>query len=174
MFRRLVPFAVALVLTYAAPAAAQSLGTFRWQLQPFGSVLTLTVTQQGSIYLLNGFEAQCSNPSLPVWGVAVTQANGSILFGLTTITDNGNGLHTRASISPSGLSGTWRDNANQTGNLVFNPGNTCPGGPRISPIVPDLADTAWPNAATAEPLAALQAQVDALKKRLTDLEAKEQ
>jgi hypothetical protein len=174
MKHRLVPLALVL-LSCAAPANAQSLGMFRWQLQPYGSVLNLNVTQQGSVYLLNGFEAQCSNPSLPAWGIAVPQLNGSILIGVTTITEQGNGLHTRASISPSDFSGGWSDNANSTGSFVFNPGNTCPGGPRVGPIEPEPALAAWPGTATdANTLGALLAEIDSLRKRLSDLETKKQ
>jgi hypothetical protein len=169
----LAPAVVVILLACAGSAHAQSLGTFRWQLQPFGSVLNLTVTQQGTIYLLNGFEAQCSNPSLPVWGVAVPQANGTILFGLTTITENGNGLHTRASIALSTLAGSWIDNANSSGNFVFNPGNTCPGGPRIGPIEPGPVGAGWPDAAlNTSTLATLRAELQAVLGRLTALESK--
>ena len=37
-------------------AGAQSLGTFRWQLQPFCNVVTVTGTQQGSNYTLDGYD----------------------------------------------------------------------------------------------------------------------
>jgi hypothetical protein len=169
--------AVLMLATFAFPAAsafAQPLGTFRWQLQPFGSVLNLNVTQQGSVYLLNGFEAQCGgNASLPAWGIAVPQANGTVFIGLTTITEQGYGLHTRASISMSTFSGSWSDNGNQTGTFQFNPGVTCPGGPRISPIHPDAGFGSWPDPTMmASPLEALRAEMDELRKRLTDLESK--
>lgn len=123
----------------AAPASAQNLGTFRWHLQPYGSVLELTVEQKGNLFVLQGQEIQCgNNPSLPVTGLAVPQANGQIVFGTTTITVNGRGLHTRATISLSnGLNGTWSDNAGNTNqSFRFNPGTTCPGGPRTDPITP--------------------------------------
>ena len=171
---RLAPLVLVALFACAAPASAQSLGTFRWQLQPFGSVLNLNVVQQGAIYLLNGFEAQCGgNPSLPAWGVAVPQANGSVLLGITTITSGGHGLHTRASINLSDFSGGWADNANQSGTFQFNPGVTCPGGPRIDPIVPDQAAGSAPDAAAATTtLEALKAEMDAMRKKLAGLEAK--
>ena len=53
---------------YSTPAAAQNLGTFRWQLQPYGSVLNLTVVQQGSIYLLDGFGKVWSSNGAPGYG----------------------------------------------------------------------------------------------------------
>jgi hypothetical protein len=30
------------------------LGTYRWQLQPFGNLITVNVTQHGAIYVLDG------------------------------------------------------------------------------------------------------------------------
>jgi hypothetical protein len=170
---RFVPsLALLILMLVAAPAGAQSLGTFRWQLKTFGSVLNLNVTQQGAIYTLHGFETQCSNPTLPVWGVAVPQPNGTVLLGLTTLTETGRGLHTIATISISnGFNGTWRDNANQSGEFAFNPGNTCPGGPRISPIFPDPRDE---SADADARIRALEAEMAALRAQLGALAAGKQ
>ena len=43
----------------AAAVSAQSLGTFRWQLQPHCNVLTVTVVQQGGQYQVDGTDDQC-------------------------------------------------------------------------------------------------------------------
>lgn len=141
MKRFLCPLILCTLLFAAAPASAQGtvLGTFQWQLAPYGSVLHLTVTQQGSLFLVHGFEAQCGgNLSLPVSGVAVSQASGQVFFGLTSINENGRGIHTRAFINTSNFNGTWSDNAGNTNqSFVFNPGTTCPGGPRTGPTSPD-------------------------------------
>jgi hypothetical protein len=174
MFRRLT-FLFVVTLLLPSAAQAQNLGTFRWQLLPFGSVLNLTVTQQGSIYLINGFEAQCSNPSLPVWGVAVPQVNGSVLMGLTTITEQGNGLHTRIGLSPVDFSGSWIDNANSNGTLRFNPPDPCPSGPRIGPVEPDVTAGGWPSATPSpDMMQTLVAELESMRQRLTALEAKKQ
>jgi len=139
--RTLSALALALFVVSVAPAGAQTIGTFQWQLQPYGSVLSLTVTQRGSVYELIGFEAQCSNLSLPVSGVGVPQANGTIFFGVTSINENGRGLHTRIYVNPgNGYNGTWSDNAGNTNQVAkFNPATTpvCPGGPRTGPTSPD-------------------------------------
>lgn len=138
--KRLVGSLILAALVFvAAPAGAQTIGTFRWQLQPYGSVVNITVTQQGQIFLLAGFEAQCGgNLSLPVSGVAVPQANGQVFLGFTSITENGQGLHTRAYVNLSNFNGTWSDNAaNSNQQFLFNPGETCPGGPRTGPVSPD-------------------------------------
>ena len=42
-----------------AAADAQSLGTFRWQLQPYCNVVTLAVTQVGGIYRVEGTDDRC-------------------------------------------------------------------------------------------------------------------
>lgn len=174
-FRR-IAIAFALVSALSTTSAwAQTIGTFRWQLLPFGSVLTLTVTQQGSIYLVNGFEVQCSNPSLPVSGVAVPQANGSVLMGLTTITEQGNGLHTRLGLSPVDFSGSWIDNANSSGTLRFNPPDPCPSGPRVGPTEPDANAGGFESVAPgAETVQALLRELEALRQRISALEAKKQ
>ena len=144
MKRFLSPLILGAILLTAAPASAQNLGTFRWQLAPYGSVLHLTITQQGGIFLLNGFEAQCGgNLSLPVSGVAVPQANETVFLGLTSINENGSGIHTRAYVNLSDLNGSWSDNAgNSNQSFVFNPGTTCPGGPRTGPTAPDTPSDA--------------------------------
>jgi hypothetical protein len=163
--RHLTPTLLATILFAAAPASAQTIGPLQWRLAPYGSVLHLTITPQGGIYLLHGFEAQCGgNASLPVYGVAVPQTNGQIFFGLTSINELGRGLHTRAVITASNLTGTWSDNAgNSNQAFVFNPGTTCPGGPRTGPITPDPAPLA---------LAALQAELESLRTQLEALTKK--
>lgn len=159
--RSLLSLVFVALLMAAAPASAQTIGTFRWQLATYGSVLNLTVVQQGSLFLLSGFEAQCGgNASLPVSGVAVPQANGQIFIGVTSITENGQGLHTRAFINLTDFNGSWSDNANNTNQpFVFSPGETCPGGPRTGPTVPDQ-----------DALAAMQAELASLRARVAAAE----
>ena len=137
--RTLSALALALFVVSVAPAGAQTIGTFQWQLQPYGSVLNLTVIQNGGLYELIGFESQCSNLSLPVHGVGVPQANGTIFFGVTSINEQGSGLHTRIYVNPgNGYNGNWSDNAGNTNEVAkFQPGVTCPGGPRTGPNSPD-------------------------------------
>ena len=165
-FRSLI---LSVLVLSATPALAQSLGTFRWQVQPYGSVLQISVTQQGGIFLLDGIELQCGgNASLPVNGVAVPQTNGSVILGLTTINENGRGIHTRATINTSDFNGFYSDNAGNTNQpFVFNPGVTCPGGPRTGPTSPD----ANPSDATTQ---ALLDQIASLTARLAALERSKQ
>lgn len=138
--RSISAFVLAALVFAAAPSAAQAqvLGTFYWQLQPLGSVLNLTITQKGSIFSVEGFEAQCGgNLSLPLTGVAIPQANGTIFFGLTSINESGSGLHTRAYMNTSNFGGTWADNTGYFNQpFVFRPNGApvCPGGVRTDAI----------------------------------------
>ena len=139
--RHIAAIALAVLVLSATSAGAQTIGTFSWRLSPYGSVLTLTVTQRGGVYELIGFESQCGgNLSLPASGVAVPQANGTIFFGVTSINERGRGLHTRGFITLPTLSGTWSDNAGNTNQPFLSsppasPG--CTGGPRIDPLSGD-------------------------------------
>lgn len=126
------------VIASSNQASAQVIGTFSWQLAPYGSQIVVTVTQNGSTYDFRGVETQCGgNATLPVTGMAVPQANGQILIGLTTINERGRGLHTTAFINTTDFNGVWSDNAGNTNQQFrFNPGTTCPGGPRTNPTNP--------------------------------------
>ena len=58
--RRLITVLVAgAALLVACPLAAQSLGTFTWQLQPFCNRVTVTIIQNGGICTLDGSNDQC-------------------------------------------------------------------------------------------------------------------
>lgn len=142
MKRFLHSLILATIVFAAAPAGAQTIGTFRWQLYPLGSVVNITVTQQGSLYLLSGYEEQCGgNLSLPLSGVAVPQANGQVFLGFTSINETGSGLHTRAYVNLSNFNGSWADNTGYYNQeFRFNPGTTCPGGLRTGPTSGDQPD----------------------------------
>jgi Chaperone of endosialidase len=129
---RLFTLSLLVGIISSSAASAQTLGTFRWRTEPFCNVLNLTVTQNGSTFTLDGFDEQCGgNPRLPVHGIAVPQPNGTITLGLSVVHNPGNltPVNLEAVISPSTVSGTWRDNAGGTGALTFNPASTS-GSPR--------------------------------------------
>jgi hypothetical protein len=93
----------------------------------------------------------------------------SDLDGFTTVFDFGNGLHTNATLAIDTISGTWRDNANQNGTFAFNPGaGPFPGGPRITPIEPDVT-TASPQGTSVD---ALKAEIADLKKLVAEILAR--
>ena len=81
--RTISAFVLAALVVAAVPTSAQAqvLGTFRWKLEPYGSVLNLTLTQKGNLFEVEGFEFQCGgNLSLPVTGLIVPQTNGTFFI----------------------------------------------------------------------------------------------
>ena len=131
---RVVPFTSSLLLVCLASvaASAQPLGTFRWQLQPYCNVLTVTVVQQGAQYQLDGTDDQCgAEQRASVTGLAFLNPNGSVGLGLSVVTAPGGvPVHIDATISMTTLDGTWRDSAGVSGMLVRTPGPATSGSPR--------------------------------------------
>lgn len=117
----------------AIEAGAQGLGTFSWQLQPFCNVLTLTVTQNRSIYTLDGFDDQCgAGQRAPAAGIATVNPDGSIGLGIAIVTaPGGRPVHVDARISLTGLSGPWTDSVGNSGTFI--PGGQAAGSPRPAP-----------------------------------------
>ncbi len=108
----------------AVSAAAQPLGTYRWQLQPFCNIVTVYVIQQGDTYTLDGTDDRCGGGNQPgsVVGIAYMAPLGLIGFGMTMVLPNGVPVHTEATISIASLNGTWRDSAGNNGNFIFTLG----------------------------------------------------
>jgi len=132
MFRLLLAF-LAVAVT-AVPAAAQALGTFRWQLQPFCNVVTVTVTGVAGVYAVDGFDDQCGAATrAPLTGVATPNPDGTIGFGLNIVTSpGGRGVQVEARITMAGLSGPWTDSDGNKGTFAFN--QTSGGSPRPVPV----------------------------------------
>lgn len=110
------------VVLLAAPAAtAQSLGAFSWQMAPYCNVLTLNVTQNGGVYTLDGFDAQCGDARrAPVTGLATFNPNGTIGLGLTIVnTPDGEPTHVDAAIDLATLGGSW-SGGGSIGTFVYN------------------------------------------------------
>jgi Chaperone of endosialidase len=124
-FRILCALTLGMLVAGEIPAPAQTLGVFRWQMQPYCNVLSLAVTQNGSIYRLEGTDDQCGGTGLAsAAGVAFVNPGGNIGFGLTIVTAPGAApQHVDATITLAGLSGTWRDSAGRSGAFVFTPGS---------------------------------------------------
>lgn len=102
------------------PAAAQVIGTFRWQLLPYCNVVTLVVTQQGAQYLLDGTDDQCGAGAAAVRGLGFLNPNGTVGFGFTVVTTPGGlPLHVDATLNVPSLGGTWRDSDGRTGSFLF-------------------------------------------------------
>lgn len=135
----------AIAMTGVTLAGAQTIGTFRWQQQPYCNVITVTVVQTGAIYQLDGFDDQCGAATrAAVTGLAFANPNGTIGMGLTIVTSPGGmPLHVDASFGLVTLSGTWRDSRFGTGAWTFTPG-AAPAGiarPAAQPEAPFKA--AW-------------------------------
>lgn len=134
--------AVAALIGAAVPANAQALGTYSWQLEPFCNNLTLSLTQQGGLYTVSGFDDQCGAPQrAPVVGLATPNPDGSIGFGLHIVTvPGGRGVDVDARISVSSISGPWNDSAGNSGTFAF--GARTGGLPRPLPP-PAAAKLSW-------------------------------
>jgi len=116
-------------------AQAQPLGTFTWQLQPFCNVVTVNLTQQGSVYTMDGFDDQCGAAQrAALVGVATPNADGSIAAGLNIVTaPGGRGVQVAARFTLPSASGTWSDSAGNAGTFAF--GASTGGSPRPAPTV---------------------------------------
>lgn len=132
----LILAALALGLWSAAPASAQSLGSYRWQLQPYCNIITVTVVQQGGQYQLDGQDDQCAAAEkASVVGLAFQNPNATIGFGLTIVTAPGaTPVHVAATISIATLSGSWQDSSGNSGSFTFTPGAGTGGSAR--PVLP--------------------------------------
>jgi hypothetical protein len=121
---------VAVGVVASTDAAAQPLGTFSWQLQPYCNVVTVNVTQTGAVYTLDGFDNQCNaGTRAAVLGTAFVNPDGTIGLGFSTVaTPGGNPTHVDATIDLASLSGTWRDSAARAGTFAF--GANAAGAPR--------------------------------------------
>jgi hypothetical protein len=128
-----------LVLATGVATGAQTLGNFTWQLQPYCNRVTVTVTQSGGLYTLHGTDDQCGAPQkAPVVGVAAPNPDGTIGFGLNIVSPAGQPIPVQARISIATLSGTWSDNAGNSGTFTFGgPGG---GDPRPGPPAPANGD----------------------------------
>jgi hypothetical protein len=109
------------LLVCAMPLQAQSLGTFTWRLQPFCNVISVTITQVGSVFTVDGTDNRCgASPQAAVTGAAFFNPNGSIGFGLSVGARRAgaaaaNGLIDLSSMAP-------RDSAGNSSAFVFGAG----------------------------------------------------
>lgn len=127
-----VALGAALAVLTVSSANAQVLGTFRWQLQPFCNIVTVSVTQAEGVYRLEGSDDQCGGGTVaPVIGIAALNPSGSISLGLTHVTTPGGApVHVDAVVTLPGAGGTWRDSAGHAGSFVLTPGAGIGGPPR--------------------------------------------
>lgn len=110
--------ALAVLLSAPAPAGAQTIGTFRWQLLPHCNVVSITVTQAGSLFELIGTDDMCGQGAMPLHGSAVA-AGSDVRMGFRIATVGGRTSHVTATISLASLGGTWADAAANGGTFAF-------------------------------------------------------
>ena len=129
----------ALMMGVVGPLSAQSLGTFRWQLQPYCNVLTVRVDEAGGVYRLDGYDDQCGAPERArAVGVATLNPDGSIGLGVhIVVAPEGRALSLDARVNPGDGQGTWRDSAGNSGRFVL--GAATGGVSRPLPTVPAAA-----------------------------------
>jgi hypothetical protein len=115
-------------------AGAQSLGTFKWQLQPYCNVIALTVTQNGPVYRLDGTDDQCgASQRGAAIGSAFTNPDGTIGLGFVLVmAPGGQSVAVEAVITLATLSGTWRDQLGHAGTFAPTSG-TSTGGAALPP-----------------------------------------
>jgi Chaperone of endosialidase len=121
MPRLLISLAVLFVVT-SMPAAAQPLGTFTWQLQPYCNVLTLAVTQSGTTFTLDGVDDLCGAGPASAVGTAFFKTDGTVGMGLHLVTAPGaTPVHITVVLNAATLNGAWTDSGGHSGTLLFDP-----------------------------------------------------
>ena len=132
--RRVASVIAALAAMQAFPVSAQSLGTFTWQLQPFCNRITATVTQNGGVYTLDGYDDQCGAPQrAPLVGLATPNPDGTIGLGFHIATaPGGKTVSVESRISLASIGGPWTDSAGNAGSLVLN--GAAAGSARPAPV----------------------------------------
>jgi hypothetical protein len=127
---------VAMVLGAIGSAGAQPIGTFRWQFSPFCNVITVSVVQQGSIFVLSGVDDNCgAGDASSVTGTAFFNPDGGVGMGLTIVANTGVNLTSSTQISPATFSGTWTDSDGNSGTFTFSPPIPAGGAPRPTTTV---------------------------------------
>ncbi|MEZ5285003.1 MAG: tail fiber domain-containing protein [Vicinamibacterales bacterium] len=117
---RLILLSSLVAAATAGPAHAQSLGTFRWQLQPYCNVVTVSVTQTGAVYRLEGSDDRCgATQAASAIGTAFLNPDGSVGIGLNIVAaPDGQPVPVSAVLSLATLSGTWQDETGNGGAFV--------------------------------------------------------
>jgi hypothetical protein len=125
-------FIFVIILAIGHTARAQSIGTFRWQLQPYCNLVTLSVTQAGGVYTVDGFDDQCGAATgVPVTGAAVPNPDGTIEIGFGIVASpDARPVHVAVVINKATLGGTWTDSAGHSGTFAFKPDGGTGGAPR--------------------------------------------
>lgn len=144
---------VAALVAAGTEAIAQPLGTFRWRYAPYCNVVTLSVVQQGPVFVVSGFDDNCgAGNASSVTGTAFLNPNGGIGIGLTTVAPSGASATSSIEVSPATLSGSWSDSEGNSGSFTFGPQLPAPGAMRPSASGPSgLTEIRAGTAVTLQP-----------------------
>ena len=128
--------ALALLAGVATEGRAQPLGTFRFQLQPYCNVVVVNITQNGSVYTVDGYDDLCgATQRASVVGMALLNPDGTVGLGLTIVAaPGGTPTQVYATVSPVTGNGAWRDGAGASGSFILTPGGSTGGS--LRPIPP--------------------------------------
>ncbi|MFN7979515.1 MAG: hypothetical protein U0P30_15375 [Vicinamibacterales bacterium] len=117
-----------------APASAQSLGTYTWQLQPYCNRLAVEIVAQAGGFRLQGSDNQCGvGPAGTATGTAVV-VGSTIEMRIHVVVPGVKDVHVAAVVNLAGLSGSWSDSGGASGAFAFN--GTAAGPPRLTPALP--------------------------------------
>jgi hypothetical protein len=129
--RRIGVLTSAIVLFAATMASAQVIGPFRWQFAPYCNVVTLTVSQVGSVFRLDGDDDLCGAAvHATATGTAYVNASGVVSMGITIVRSDGITVQNAVNISLPALTGTWSDDFGNSGTFAFGAPSPSPGTPR--------------------------------------------
>lgn len=133
---RMTLVTLGLLAATAVEARAQSLGTYRFQLQPYCNVVVVNITQNGSVYTLDGYDDLCgATQRASVVGMALLNPDGTVGFGMTIVAaPGGTPTQVYATASPVTGNGSWRDGAGASGSFILTPGASTGGS--LRPIPP--------------------------------------
>ncbi|MEZ5290769.1 MAG: hypothetical protein R2745_06780 [Vicinamibacterales bacterium] len=130
--RSVLPATVLALFGVAAPASAQTIGTFPFALQPYCNQVTITITQEGSTYRLAGWDDACGAAKrYPLHGTIVPNPDGTLHISFTVTRTNGIAVETSVpNFNVGTLGGTWTDSAGNTGPFLLG---GAPGGSGARP-----------------------------------------
>lgn len=109
-----------------APAVAQVLGTFTWQLQPYCNRVTVTLTGTPGGFVAAGTDDQCGAPkTAAATGLVAFNPDGTIGVALEIVAAGAVATDVTATVNPANGHGTWSDSAGNSGALTL--GGATPG-----------------------------------------------
>lgn len=136
----------AILLTTAAPASAQVLGVFTWQMQPYCNKVAVTLTAVATGYTLHGFDDQCgADTKASVVGVAVINPNGTAGVNFTILRPGGARAQVSGVVSPATGQGTWSDDLGNSGTFALGGAATGLPARPWSPVVTSIAESLRPT-----------------------------